>query len=218
MSQRGPRNAGLLLVICMLGVACASDDAADAGDTPVSDPAADTTGDSGDDEPTEQVGVFLVDGPDAIMSGEIGGSTPDEVRRLIADHPDVTTIVLENVPGSGDDDANIEASRLVREAGLNTHVDSDGFIASGGVDFYLAGVERTFDEGASFGVHSWASSDGVEGKDVPQDDPEHLLYLDYYDEVGISADFYWFTLEAAPAEELHIMTPDELVTYGFATE
>lgn len=201
MIQTTARLFCLLAIPAILGSACSSDD------------------DSSDDgAATAEDGHFVVEGADATMSGEIGSSTPDEVRQLIADNPEVTTIVMVDVPGSGDDRANLEASRLVREAGLATHLDADGFVASGGVDFYLAGVERTFDEGARFGVHSWATSDGIEGKDVDPDDPQHLDYLDYYEEVGISADFYWFTLEAAPADDYHIMTDEELDTYGFATD
>lgn len=160
---------------------------------------------------------FEVDGTEATMSGLINSSTPDDVRALIAENPEVTTIVMLEVQGSIDDVANLEASLLIREAGLNTHLNADGLVASGGVDFYLAGVERTFEPGATFGVHSWADLAGTEGKDIPQDDPEHDKYLDYYDQVGISADFYWFTLEAAPADDIYIMTPEDLETYGFAT-
>ncbi|MEM9132166.1 MAG: hypothetical protein AAF962_05755 [Actinomycetota bacterium] len=165
----------------------------------------------------EDMAAFAVEGSEAFMSGVIASSTPAAVRELIAEHPEVTTIVMVDVPGSADDVANLEAARLVREAGLDTHVPADGEIASGGVDFYLAGVERTFADGAVFGVHSWATVDGTEGIDVPRDDPQHRLYLDYYAEVGISDDFYWFTLEAAPAAGIHDMTADELARYGFAT-
>jgi len=89
----------------------------------------------------EDLTTFEVDGTEAVMSGVINGSTPDMLRDLIADHPEVTTIVMVLVPGSIDDTANLEASLLVRDAGLNTH--ATGLLASGGVDFFLAGNERT---------------------------------------------------------------------------
>ncbi|MGI9615601.1 MAG: hypothetical protein ACR2QO_22000 [Acidimicrobiales bacterium] len=168
-------------------------------------------------DPSE-LAQFAVEGSEATMTGIINGSTPDAVRRLISDHPALTTIVMVDVPGSIDDEANLEAALLVREAGLNTHLDADGSVASGGVDFYLAGVERTFEPGASFGVHSWADIDGTEGKDIPEDDAEHRRYLDYYEQVGIASEFYWFTLDAAPADDIYVMTPADLETYGFATD
>lgn len=148
----------------------------------------------------------------------IGSGTPDEVAEMLDENPDLTTIVLQDVPGSGDDEANLEASRLVRKAGLATHVPADGFIASGGVDFFLAGTARSWDPGAEFGVHSWATGDGTEGKDVAASDPQHDLYLGYYAEMGVPEAFYWFTLEAAPADALHFMTEAELEQYGFAAE
>ena len=152
----------------------------------------------------------------AYMNGVIGPSTPDAVDRLLNDHPEVTTIVLEFVPGSEDDDANLDAARLVREAGLATHVTSYGEISSGGVDFYLAGLTRTYAIGAQFGVHSWGGGP-VAATELPVDDPEHERYLNYYEEMGVDLDFYWFTLEAAPAESMYWMTDDELDRWGFVT-
>lgn len=162
--------------------------------------------------------VFNVDGTEAYMSGVIGSSTPDAVQALLDDHPGVSTIVMLDVPGSGDDESNLEAARLVRAAGLAAHVPADGVIASGGVDFYLAGVRRTYVDGAEFGVHSWAADDGVSGADLPDDDPQHDLFIDYYDEIGVDEGFYWFTLDAAPAESIHVMTDAELAEFDIGTE
>lgn len=159
---------------------------------------------------------FTVDGDQVIMSGVIDSTTPDEVERLIDEHPEVKTIVMQEVDGSADDEANLIASRLVRQHGFNTHVPADGMIASGGVDFFLAGVERTVETGGKLGVHSWAG-DGVTGDQVPRDDPQHNLYLDYYAEMGIPAEFYWFTLQAAPAEDIYYMTADEMNQYQITT-
>lgn len=160
---------------------------------------------------------FTVEGDTARMNGVIGSATPARVAALIADHPEVRTLVLEDVPGSINDVANIEASRAVRAAGLSTRVPSDGIIASGGVDFFCAGVTRSAESGAALGVHSWASGD-TEGRDVDSGDDQHALYLDYYAEMGIPADFYWFTLGAADADGIHWMSETEIATYGLVTE
>ena len=37
---------------------------------------------------------------------------------------------------------------------------------------------------------------------------------DYYEEMGITENFYWFALEAASADDIHWMTQEELTTYG----
>ena len=163
----------------------------------------------------EEAASFTVSGDTATMIGVIGPSLPDAVRDLLDDHPEVTTISMVDVPGSEDDESNLVASRLVRDADLATHVPGDGFIASGGVDFFLAGTARSWDTGAEFGVHSW--SDGSRsGADIPRDDAAHDLYLRYYDEMQVDSEFYWFTLEAAPPESIHVMSEAELAEFGFA--
>jgi len=35
--------------------------------------------------------------------------------------------------------------------------------------------------------------------------------------MNVDPGFYWFTLDAAPAADIHYMTDDELDRYGFAT-
>ena len=161
--------------------------------------------------------TFTVDGSKATMIGDIDSNMPKRVRELHESYPEVTTIVMQEVPGSIDDKANLAAARLVRRYELNTLVPADGLIASGGVDFFLAGVERIVEPNAMLGVHSWAGDDFT-GEELPRDNPEHRLYLDYYAEMGIPAEFYWFTLKAAPAEDIHFMTPEEIAQYKITTQ
>ncbi len=163
--------------------------------------------------------TFEVNGDKAIMNGVIDARTITAVQTLIADHPEVVQIVLLDCPGSMDDTSNLQASRLIREAGLATHVPANGTIASGAVDLFLAGTKRTADlaGGARLGVHSWGGDD-IQGSDVPREDAAHTLHLDYYTEMGIPTEFYWFTLEAAPAADIHWMTTDEVARYMLLTE
>ncbi|MEA1973962.1 MAG: hypothetical protein U9N10_00240 [Bacillota bacterium] len=156
---------------------------------------------------------FEVTGDTAIMTGVINTGTPKDVEDLIKKHPNLKTIIMKNVPGSIDDIANLEASRLIRKYGLNTHVPSDGMIASGGTDFFCAGVKRTIENGAEIGVHSWASGDIEDASKLSRNHPEHKKYLDYYNEMDILEDFYWFTIEAAPASDIYIMNKDEMEKY-----
>ena len=159
---------------------------------------------------------FHVDGEIAVMTGNLTRNAPHKVQRLIDNHPEVKWIELLDCPGSMDDIAALEASRMVRDAGLNTRVPRDGEIASGAVDFFIAGVSREVSGPARVGVHSW--SDGRrEGADVPRSRRVHDLYLDYYTDMGIDASFYWFTLDAAPADSIHWMTRDELFAFGLVT-
>ncbi len=167
--------------------------------------------------PTEAEATFEVDGDRAVMTGVICMTTPTRVRALLRDHPGVQTIEMHDVPGSMDDEANLEAARIVRQRGLATHVPAFGVIASGGVDFFLAGARRSLARGAQLGVHSWGD-EGFEGADLPRDREEHRLYLDFYDAIEIPAEFYWYTLESAPADGIHWMTDQEIERYSIATE
>ena len=159
---------------------------------------------------------FAIDGDVAVMTGELTRRAPGQVERLIDGHPEVRWIELLDCPGSLDDHAALAASRLVREAGLNTRVPAAGEIASGAVDFFIAGVNREVAPGGRVGVHSW--SDGQrEGADLPRDRGAHDLYLDYYAEMGIDPSFYWFTLDAAGSDDIHWMTRDELSLHGLTS-
>jgi hypothetical protein len=160
---------------------------------------------------------FDVVGDRAYMNGTINTGTPERVAELLAEHPDLSVIELEVVPGSVDDEACLAAGLLVREHGLSTYLAADGEIASGGVDFFLAGVERTVEDGGLVGVHSWSQLGGPNGEDLPRDDPEHQPYLDYLVEMEVTEDFYWFTLDAAPANDIHWMSRTELVAYDVIT-
>lgn len=160
---------------------------------------------------------FKVDGNVAKMYGTIAADTPAKVLQLLFEHPEVDTIEMLRVPGSINDEANLRAAIYVQKFGLSTYLNSNSLVASGGTDFFLAGVERKVDEGALIGIHSWATGDGTQGKDVPREDKQHRLYLDFYNKIGISEAFYWRTLEAAPAEDIHWMTAREIDTYNIAT-
>lgn len=211
------RLAAVLAVLLLLG-ACGSDaEDFSASESPDISETDDDTQAAGEDvnvvedlDAGDEAVFFEVLGDEAEMYGVIGPSTPDLVSELLEQHPEVDTIVLVDVPGSENDEANIRAAELIHQAGIATHVPADGQIASGGVDFFLAGTTRTYESGAEFGVHSWADSEGRTGDEIPRDDPEHDLFLDFYSEIGIDEAFYWFTLGAAPAEEIHVMTSDEL--------
>lgn len=159
---------------------------------------------------------FRADGNRLIATGAIDGTTMDRFLEAREANPNASVLVLQNIPGSVDDDANLIFSRAVREAGFTTIVPSNGMVASGGTDLFLAGKDRILEDGACVGVHSWGDGE-TEGDKVPRDHPQHQAYFDYYDAIGIDRAFYWFTLEAAPASGIHWMTSAEANQYGMTT-
>ena len=162
--------------------------------------------------------TFTVNGTRAMMSGTIGSGLAGELQSLRQSNPQVTTIVMVDVPGSVDDIAAIAAYPLIRQFGWSTEVPANGSIASGGVDFFVAGVSRRVIAGGSLGVHAW--SDGTNSAtDFPPSDPQHQLYINYYRSIGLSdpSGFYFFTINAAPASSIHNMTRAEIARFGLET-
>jgi len=150
------------------------------------------------------------------MTGVIYANTLRDIKETLDSNPSLTTIVMEDVPGSIDDHINLLASLEIKKHNINTYIPKNGMVASGGTDMFLAGKERNAHHSAKLGVHSWAGEDSV-ALDYPRDHKEHDKYLNYYKQVNIPEDFYWYTLEAAPADDIHWMTTSEISTYKIFT-
>ena len=152
-----------------------------------------------------------------LLQGTVDSDSYDQVYDALKDAPDIEAVVLVVVPGSADDEVNLKLGRMLRQARMTTYLPATGLVASGGVDLLISGARRIMERGAAVGVHSWAASDGTNGDDLPRDHADHRIFLDYYEEMGIPEEFYWFTLRAAPPEDLHWMTEAELQQYRVYT-
>ena len=159
---------------------------------------------------------FTVDGGAIVATGVVDQSALRSFGEVTAENPEVRTLVLQFIEGSADDDANLELGRRIRRAGFTTVVPSDGLVASGGTDLFLAGIVRVLEEGACVGVHSW-SDGGIDGAFIPRTSASHAPYLEYYRFMEIPAEFYWFTLESAPATGIHWMDQSEADVFGATT-
>lgn len=154
--------------------------------------------------------------------GVICSGSLDVFNNMFLDYPGIKYINITKIDGSIDDVINLKLSTKVHANGLVTRLASNSSVASGGTDFFLAGNLRKIAEGAKIGVHNWTDGSGKKGKDYPKNSSEHQKYLDYYAKVGISADFYWFTLNAKPNGnettdgDMHWMTKEEMNQYGLA--
>lgn len=158
-----------------------------------------------------------VQGDRLYVMGELNSQSFDQVRSRLEENPSVTTLVFTAMPGSLDDETTFRMGRWLRKQGLNTHLTARSVIASGAVDLYLSGVERTMERGAQLGVHSW--SDGSkEAADFPRDHKAHDLNKSYLVDLGIPEDFYWFTIYQAPADEIYWMSEREIIKFGLTTD
>lgn len=153
-----------------------------------------------------------------LMNGEINSKTFKQLQNVIKENPQIKTIALVDVPGSLNDEVNFQMCRWIRDNNLNTYLYKDSHVASGGTDFFLAGKERYYEEGAKVGVHSWQDSTGTEAKDLPKDHEDHEMNRKYIEDMLGKDDFYWYTIYAAPAEDIYYMTLEEIENYQMYTE
>lgn len=127
-------------------------------------------------------------------------------------HPEIKTLVLNNIPGSINDEWNMKACHLIYTKGLETQLLENSIVESGGTDLFVSGKKLHIAKGAKIGVHSW---DGAEKPAIsyPKTHDENKMFLDLYRQVEIDTAFYWFTLKAAPPQEMHYMTEKEIEFY-----
>lgn len=157
-----------------------------------------------------------IEGEQATLSGSLGSNTYTQIKDLIDDHPDVQTLVLDQIQGSLDDAINMHTGRLIRNAKLTTQVTATSRIYSGGVDLFTAGHRRLWEAGAVIGVHSWCCENDKPADELGRDHPAHGPQLAYFrDMLGTQngPDFYFFTIESAPFDGIHEMSREELTRY-----
>ncbi|BDS13844.1 hypothetical protein [Aureispira anguillae] len=175
------------------------------------------------DTTSRSQGIFTVLQGDSIllMNGVINSNSLHNFNALYARFSSIKKIEIKTCEGSMDDETNLKLSKRVHELRLNTHLQDNGLIASGGVDFFLAGIQRSKGTNVTVGVHSWSDGGSIQATDFPVGHANHLPYINYYISIGFSQqwaeDFYYFTINAAPASGIHNMTAAELQTYTIFT-
>lgn len=171
-----------------------------------------------------QFGIFKVlDGDTTVeMNGVIGSTSLSDFNSLEASFLNIKKINILSCDGSSDDTINLQLSLKIHQKKLNVHLMDNGAIASGGVDFFLAGIQRTKGINTKIGVHSWSDGGSVQATDFPVGHANHLSYINYYISVGFTQqqaeDFYYFTINAASAESIHWMTDKEIKEHNLLAE
>lgn len=141
--------------------------------------------------PAGPIGMFgpfvVLDTTTAALMGTTDDQSPANFARMRAAFPDIAVLQLIDAPGTVQDVANLELGRMIRAAGISTHVPSNGSVRSGAVELFLAGETRSMEPGARFAVHSWRDQLGRGPEDFSPDDPVNRLYTAYYEDVGMSS-------------------------------
>lgn len=129
----------------------------------------------------------VLDAGRAALVGVTDARSPDAFAAMLREHPGIGLIEMIECPGTEDDRANLRLGRMIRAAGLATHVPAGGSVRSGAVELFLAGARRSVDPRAEFAVHAWMDEDGLEATDYAASAPDNRKYLDYYRQMGMSA-------------------------------
>jgi len=176
------------------------------------------TGCNDDHVTANDFGIFSSQDEETVI---INGLIDDDIAiywdNYVAAFPNTNKMIMKDCPGSTDDIANWQAARKIRTQGVAIHLPADAEIASGAVDLFLSGTTRTRDAGSKIGVHAWSDGDDNEATDYPVGHEEHQGAIDYYIDMGFSQTdaeaFYYFTINAAPAADIHWMTDAEIDQY-----
>jgi hypothetical protein len=138
--------------------------------------------------------------------------SPAAFAAMMSAFPQIALLEMVECPGTEDDRANLRLGRMIRAAGIATWVPAGGSVRSGGVELFLAGVERRADPGAEFAVHAWIDVDGREAGDYAAHAPENAKYLAYYRQMGMSEAearaFYAMTNSVSHADALWLTGRD----------
>ena len=127
----------------------------------------------------------VLDGTRAALVDVTDAASPAQFATMLRAHPALATLEMIECPGTEDDRANLSIGRMIRAAGIATHVPAGGSVRSGAVELFLAGAVRRIDDGAEFAVHSWIDEDGREAGDFAADAAVHAPYIAYYREMGM---------------------------------
>lgn len=153
-----------------------------------------------------------------VVNGATGSNSLVDLEEALAAHPKTRVLIFNRIEGSNDDAINLAIAQTVRNRNLDTHLNADSVIESGGIELFIGGVNRTMDEGARIGVHSWYDEEGrYEGRALPRDHPDHKPYLETYHALGVPEDLYWFILNAAGTDGMYFMTDEEIERFDIVT-
>lgn len=158
-----------------------------------------------------------VDGEVLRLDGLVNTRALRQFVQVLDENPQLAVVELGEVEGSIDDEVVAEMGYTLRERGLDTLATNQSEVFSGGVDLFLAGVNRSAAQGAVIGVHEWADGFGKSARDFERGSKQHEPTRSYIEDMLGSDAFYWFTIEAAAFDDIHVMTRAEMQRYGVVT-
>lgn len=159
----------------------------------------------------------VLDERHAAMVGATDSRTPAQFRAMLRDHPGIAMLEMIDCPGTEDDHANLILGRMIRAGAIATHVPRNGWVASGAVEVFLAGIHRSVEPGARFAVHSWEDDRGRGPRDYSPEAPENRAYISYYLAMGMTerdARAFYDMTNSAPFSRPRFLTAAEMARWA----
>jgi hypothetical protein len=174
-------------------------------------------------ELSKPMAIELVSGGRLEATGTIAPGTAERFKAEIDKRGDYVKTVVLNSPGGSVQDA-LAMARLIRDRGLGTLVEADGYCASSCPLVFAGGIERTAEKGASVGVHqvlavpvagaplaeAGAGTSFNDAQKVSAECQRHLVAMGVDPRV-------WIHAMETPPDKIFYFTSDELQEYQLAT-
>ena len=162
--------------------------------------------------------TLIDDGPNVVLLR--GAISPGDGARVVAElrSRSPATVALDS-PGGSVSDA-LEVGRNLRQIGVDTQLKDGAICLSACPYMFVGGVMRTVANDARLGVHQHSFGEStilpafLATQDIQSGQAEVLAHLDA---MGIDLRIMGPAL-ATPANEIYILTPEELNTWDVVTE
>jgi ATP-dependent protease ClpP protease subunit len=150
--------------------------------------------------------------------GRMEAGTAEEFSAFLATlTSDIKTVYLHSSGGSVRD--AIIMALTIREAGMNTTVSANAYCASACPLLFAGGNARTAQANAWIGVHQvYAEVGAAGGHRQGMADAQEISALcqQHLADMGVAPDL-WINAMATPADQLYLLTPEELESFGLVT-
>jgi len=159
---------------------------------------------------------FYVDNGIAIMHGKFTTRTVSDFRKMLIEHPEVHTLEFGYTPGSFSRHKPhaIKLGTVIRENCLTTRISKTSLVLAEATHAFIAGCNLEIESNSVIGLASWVTA---EYSEQLESNPKLLelqqLYLDYYDAIGVSHNFYHYQLDMT-GPEVHVIDTDTLAKFG----
>ena len=158
---------------------------------------------------------YEVVGNKAYLKGTLGHKGYKNTVKMISENPQVSYIVLDDIPGCVNDYYNQQTCYLIKEKNIQTIALAGAQISDGGSDFLFSGLNPLVSDSSYVGVSGWKTR-GKEAVELDKKHEDHKFFTKFYDSININSDLYWYTLDKASSDEIYWMPYKDITNMNLA--